>query len=253
MRLLDRYGAAELQAAILEALRARRAASERRAPGPRAPARAARRGTAGRHRPARACAGARRAGAAARTRNLRPAQGRRPMTDARSPCAPAPSALHLHGLLAHWSEVASRRLARRRCSTGRSRNARRRSLERRLKRRPDRPLQAALRLRLDLAQALRPRRRRGADDARLPRGGRQRRPGRPERRRQVDAGAEHRPSGADRRTHRAVHQRRPAARRSLRARQRFRPAPPPAPLRPSAAAGRSTRSAISPTPTAMPT
>ena len=70
MRLLDRYGAAELQAAILEAL-------ERDVPHPNAvrlalERRREQRGerTAGRRRAARACAGARCAGAAACTRNL---------------------------------------------------------------------------------------------------------------------------------------------------------------------------------------
>ena len=38
---------------------------------------------------------------------------------------------------------------------------------------------------------------------------------RPQRRRQVDVGAQHRPPGADPRPHRAVHQRRPVARRTL--------------------------------------
>ena len=70
MRLLERYGAAELQAAILEAL-------ERDVPHPNAVRLALERrreqrgaGAAGRHRAACACAGARRAGAAARARNL---------------------------------------------------------------------------------------------------------------------------------------------------------------------------------------
>ena len=81
MRLLDRYGAAELQAAILEAL-------ERDVPHPNAVRLALERrreqrgaGAAGRPRAASACADARRAGAAARARNLRPTQGAIAMTD----------------------------------------------------------------------------------------------------------------------------------------------------------------------------
>src|SRR6201994_777554 len=145
-------------------------------------------------------------------------------------------ALHLHGLVSHWTEVATQAwvapllggektpppLPQSAAST---------------EDRPYRPLQAALRLRLELAQALRPHRRRRVDGARLPGRCHQRRAGRTKRRRQVDAGAEHRPSGADPRPHRAVHQRRPITRRSLRTRQRFRSAPPPAALCPTAAAG----------------
>src|SRR5215472_15059679 len=101
---------------------------------------------------------------------------------------------------------------------------------------PYRPLQAALRLRLGLAQALRPRRHRHADDAGVPQRGHQRRARRAERRRQVDDRPEHRPPGSDPRPYCAVHQRRPAARRSLRTRQRFRSAPPSASLRPPASA-----------------
>ena len=75
IRLLDRNSAADLQAAILEAL-------ERDVPhpnavrlGPRASPRPAWPGATGRSRVARACATARRPGAAACAGNLRPAQG----------------------------------------------------------------------------------------------------------------------------------------------------------------------------------
>ena len=58
MRLLDRYGAADLQAAILEALERDVPHPECGAPRARTPARTAWRSAAGRRRAARACAGA---------------------------------------------------------------------------------------------------------------------------------------------------------------------------------------------------
>ena len=122
LRLLDRYGAAELQAAILEAL-------ERDVPHPNAVRLALerRREQRGEAPPvaidaARACAGARRAGATARARNLRPAQGASPMTEPRHPARPRRGAASARpaGALVRGRR---RRLARRRCSTGRSRSA----------------------------------------------------------------------------------------------------------------------------------
>ena len=166
LQLLDRYGAAELQAAILEALAARRAAPQRRAPRPRTPPRAAWRAPAGRHRAARPCAGARPPGAAACARTLRPAQGARPMSE-RDPLRARAEALHLHGLLAHWTEVATAALARDAARLGGA-GARPPQPGAPPADRPYRPLQAALRLRLGLAETLRPRRHRRADGARLP-------------------------------------------------------------------------------------
>ena len=185
LRLLDRYGAAELEAAIREAL-------ERDVPHPNAVRLALERRREQRDEAppvavdaARACPGARCPRAAASARNLRPAQGAIAMSDLDALHARA-KALNLHGLLAHWSEVAARRLGRAAARLGGA-GARPPQPGAPAAHRPYRPLQAALRLRLELAQALRPRRHRGADDARLPQRRHQRRPGRPQRRRQVDA------------------------------------------------------------------
>ena len=81
-------------------------------------------------------------------------------------------ALRLHGLLAHWSEVMSvpeqaRQVAQ--WLAWESEECCRRKPGAAPARGAHRALQAAGRLRLGLAQAVRPRGHRGADDARLPR------------------------------------------------------------------------------------
>ena len=130
----------------------------------------------------------------------------------RPPCVPAPSALHLHGLLTHWSEVPTQQWLAPMLDWEEQQRARR-SLERRQSAAHIEHFKPLCDSELDLAEALRPRRCRCADHNRLPQGGRQRLVFvRAERRRQVDVCSERGPSGGDRRPHRAVHQRRPAAR-----------------------------------------
>src|SRR4051794_6475445 len=117
-------------------------------------------------------------------------------------------ALHLHGLLAHWSEVATADWVAA-LLDWEEQERRRRSLERRLKDARIGRFKPICDFDWGLAQTLRSRGRRSADDTRVPGRRRQCRPGRPQRRRQVDAGPEYRPSGLDRRAYRLVHQRRP--------------------------------------------
>src|ERR1700674_3631803 len=157
--------------------------------------------------------------------------GSNPMTNSRSKAMSNLEALHmrakalnLHGLLAHWEEAAVAGWAGDPDRLGGA-GAHAPKPGAPPARRSYRTLQAALRLRLDLAQTLRPLSLRSADGARLPQRRNQRHPGRPQRGRQINARAQHRPSGYHPRSHRAVHQRRSTAQRPRRARQRFRPAP----------------------------